>query len=34
MAQRVQALGGHLEVAPYLAGGGCRLTLCIDLVWS
>jgi len=34
MAQRVQALGGHLEVAPYLAGGGCRLTLSIDLVWS
>ena len=34
MAQRVQALGGHLEVAPYLAGGGCRLTLSLDLVWS
>lgn len=34
MAQRVQALGGHLEVAPYLAGSGCLLTLCIDLVWS
>ena len=34
MAQRVQALGGHLEVAPYLAGSGCRLTLCLDLVWS
>ncbi|KQQ39942.1 histidine kinase [Duganella sp. Leaf126] len=34
MAQRVQALGGRLEVQPYLAGGGCRLSLHLDLTWS
>ena len=34
MGQRVQALGGSLQVGPYVAGGGCRLTLCFDLAWT
>ncbi|HEX7984133.1 MAG TPA: PAS domain S-box protein [Duganella sp.] len=31
MAQRVAALGGSLEVEPYVPGGGCKLTLGFDL---
>jgi len=34
MAQRVQALVDKLQDSQNLAGGGCRLTLCLDLVWS
>jgi PAS domain S-box-containing protein len=34
MGQRVQALGGSLQVGPYVAGGGCVLTLSFDLAWT
>jgi len=34
MGQRVQALGGSLQMGPYVAGGGCVLTLSFDLAWT
>jgi PAS domain S-box-containing protein len=34
MGQRVQALGGSVQVGPYVAGGGCVLTLSFDLAWT
>ncbi|MET0321586.1 MAG: PAS domain S-box protein [Duganella sp.] len=34
MAQRAHSLGGSVAVAPYVAGGGCMLTLSFDMAWG